>query len=113
MSLLISAGSLHAQPMALLVEQAREGPRRRAQFPRVVMDDVEMSLDAEPSQAQGVQPPRRQLSANGVDGDERHAKPSDDALLDRLGVPQLHAGAGRDAGLLERTLHDSTGGRPF
>src|SRR5262245_16046653 len=50
--------SLYAQPTGLLIEQAREGPRGGAQLPRVVVDHVEVSLDAEPAQAPSVQPPR-------------------------------------------------------
>src|SRR5262249_962997 len=100
--------SLYAQPTTFLIEQAREGPRGAAHVPRVVVDHVEVPPDAHPAQAQSVEPPGRELSTDGIGGDERNPQTRDDALLDGLGVAELHARAGRDPRLLERTFHDST-----
>src|SRR5262249_38535503 len=71
----------------------------RRERPGLVVDHMEMTLDAYPAQAHLLEPAGVELASHRIDRHERHAEPGHHGLLDRFRVTQLHRSADPDPGL--------------
>src|SRR3989441_7670538 len=96
---------------SLLVQDREEGLAAGRQRAALGVDDVKMPADAQSAYRDDRELPRPHLTAHGVARDERYPETGHHALLDRLGVVELHRGARRDARLLQRALHHLASGR--
>src|SRR5439155_11992399 len=91
-----------------MLQHLHERSRTRRDAASLVVEDVEVPAYADAAKPDLTQTPGLDLGADRVGRDERNAEARHDALLDRLGVIQLH----RDPEFHSRPLESPLGDTP-
>src|SRR5438445_243203 len=78
-----------------------------------MMNDVEMSLNANTPEPERAEPAGSCFPSYRVDRNKRDPQPSHYALLDRFGMVKLHRHSKLDAGPLQRAFRNAAGRRSF